>query len=344
MVKVEYGVVSSYVPSLKTVASDIAYALNKLGHSARYYSYQVPFYKAKNLFSKAIIFIPFDPVYVSSWCLMARDYSKAHIPNVIYTTVEGIPKEKMIRDWLRSDLIYIACSQYVKEMLEKVNIPVEDVIPHGVNLTHVNQAEPMKEYLKLKLNAKVVFGTVCSTLPRKGLKTLAEIAKMLEKELPEAKFYVYTRLIGENPFTGLKNVFVDSRFGRLDRTKILSLIGSFDYYLCPSYAEGFGLPLLEAHALGIPVICGEYKPLTEVTCPEASLYVPIYDVIEQDDGYGIMFTYHLYDANEMASKVKEAYEIYTCNQEEYKQMCSKAKEHAKQFDILKTYSKFLDRI
>lgn len=344
MVKVEYGVVSSYVPSLKTVGSDIAFALNKLGHSARFYSYQVPFYDAKNMFQKAIIFVPFDPIYVTSWCVMARDYFKAHIPNVIYTTVEGIPKQRLIPDWLRADLYYVACSQYVKEMLEKVNVPVMDVIPHGVNLTHVSQAEPQKEYLKVKLEAKVVFGTVCSTLPRKGLKALAEVAKIIEKELPDVKFYVFTKIVGENPFTGLKNVFIDSRFGKLERVNLLSLIGSFDYYLCPSYAEGFGLPLLEAHALGVPVICGKYKPLTEVTCPQATLYVSIYDVIEQDDGYGIMFTYHLYSVEEMVEKIKEAYEIYTCNPEQYERMVEAGKHHAEQFDILKTYSKFLDRV
>jgi len=344
MSQVEYGVVTGSAPSLQTVGNDIVYALRKLGKSAICTRFQVPYYKAKLLFQRAIVFIPFDPLCSTTWFVMAKDYAHARIPTIIYTTVEGMPKQKYIRDWYIADLLYIACSNYVKEMLEKVNVPVQDVIYHGVNLDHIAQSEPQKDFLKVNLNAKVVFGTVCSELPRKGLKTLAKVIKLVEDKLPEAKFYILTKTMGRNIFSDMKNVIVDPRFGKLERQKILSLIGSFDFYLCSSYAEGFGLPLLEAQAQGVPVICGEYKPLTEVTTPETALYVPIYDVIYQDDRYGILFSYHLYTPEDMASKIEEAYEIYTCNPEKYQEMSNKAKDHAKQFDILKTYAKFLDWI
>ena len=143
-------------------------------------------------------------------------------------------------------------------------------------------------------------------------------------------------------FTNMKNVVVDNRFGRLERQKILSLIGSFDYYICSSHAEGFGLPLLEAQAQGVPVICGEYKPLTEITTKETAFYVPIIDEIYQDDRYGILFLYHLYRPEDMVEQIKKAYEIYTCNQEKYRQMSQKAKELANQFNILDVYSKFIE--
>ena len=341
MTEVEYGIVTGSAPSLQTVGNDIAYALNKLGHSAICTRYQVPYYRAKKLFNRAIVFIPFDPLCSTAWFVMAKDYLKAGIPTVFYTTVEGIPKEKYIKDWYASDLLYIANSEYTKEMMEKVNIPVSEIIYHGINLDHIAQSKPQKDLLKAKLNAKVVFGTVCSDLPRKGLKTLAQVTKLVEEELPDAKFYILTKIMGRSYFTSTKNVVIDPRFGKLERQKVLSLIGSFDFYICSSHAEGFGLPLLEAQAQGVPVICGEYKPLTEITTKETSLYVPIYDVRYQDDRYGILFSYHLYNPEDMASKIKEAYEIYTCNQEKYHQMSQKAKEQAKKFNILDVYKEFI---
>jgi|GEM_PF-1631154 len=345
MVKVEFGVISGYVPSLRTVGMDIAYALNKLGHSARYYSYQVPYYDAKKLFSKAIVFIPFDPTYVGNWCLMATEYCKARIPTIMYVTVEGVPKKRYIKDWIVSECMYYAVSEYVKEMLEKVGVPVIDIIYHGVNFDDVRKAKEnisfKKKLLHSKVNAKVIFGTVSSSLPRKGLKMLTHVANLVAEEIPDAKFYVFTKITPAGQVLTGKNIIVDQRFGKLTRDEVLSLIGSFDYYLCPSHAEGFGLPLLEANAMGVPVICGEYKPLTEITSPKSTLYVPIYGVEERDDGYGILFTYHLYNADDMAEKVKEAYEIYMSNQEKYQQMCRDAEENAKKFDILKTYSKFI---
>jgi len=336
----DVGIVSSYVPSLKTVSKDIETAFLKMGYRAKYFNYRVPVYKAIKLFRKAIVFMPFDPVYLAPWALLVRDYRRYSIRSVMYVTVEGIPKREMIPKWVRKNIIYIANSEFTKEKLEEVEIETRDIIYHGINLEDIAKATPFKKRLKEELKAEVVFGTVCSSLPRKGLKMLREIAEMAKDKLPKAKFFVMTDNRGAGIFEGMENVYVYPRFGKLSRTEVLSLIGSFDYYLCSSFAEGFGLPLLEAQALGVPVIAGKYKPLTEVTTPESTLYIPIQYITHRDDGYGILFTYHVYSAEDAFNVVKEAYEIYTSNPEEYKRMSEAGREFAKEFDILRTYSKF----
>ncbi|MHC1628512.1 MAG: glycosyltransferase [Candidatus Nezhaarchaeales archaeon] len=336
----DVGIVSSYVPSLRTVGSDLEYAFKKMGYRARYFSYRVPVYDAIKLFRKAIVFMPFDPVYVAPWILLVRDYKRYSIRSVMYVTVEGIPKREMIPKWVRKDIIYIANSEFTKEMLEEVEIEVEDIIYHGINLEDIAKATPFKNRLKEELKAEVVFGTVCSSLPRKGLRKLWVIAGLVKDKLPKAKFFVMTDNRGAGIFEGMENVYVYPRFGKLSRTEVLSLIGSFDYYLCSSFAEGFGLPLLEAQALGVPVIAGKYKPLTEVTTPESTLYIPVQYVSYRDDGYGILFTYHEYSTDDALDVIKEAYEIYTSNPEEYKRMSEAGREFAKEFDILRTYSRF----
>jgi len=340
MRKVEYGVVTGYATSLNIVANDITYALNKIGHSAKTFNWQVQFYDAKNLFEKAIVVIPFDPLTCISWFLMAWDYAKVKIPVIMYVTVEGVPKEHHVKDWFRNGLRYIANSQYTMEMLEKVNVQVLDVIPHGLNLEDISRANPNKELLKSTLNCKMIFGVVCSSLGRKGLPMLSMVAEKVKDKLPDVKFYVYSTEDAMGLFEGLSNVYYDPRFGKLDRTQLLSLMASFDFYICPSHSEGFCMPVLESEALGVPVICGEYKPLTEITTDKTALYVPIYDVELRDDMFGMYFTYHMYRVDDMVERVVEAYDLYMNNRDKYDEMCSNARSFAKKFDAVKIYRKF----
>jgi len=43
----------------------------------------------------------------------------------------------------------------------------------------------------------------------------------------------------------------------------------------------------------------------------------------------------------MVKQIKNAYETYTCKPEEYRQLRKTLKEHAEQYNITKTYSKFV---
>ena len=337
-----YGVVTSYATSLTVVGKDIEYAINKLGHEAKFYDRPIQWYDAKKEFDRGIIFIPFDPIYAPSWFLLQRDYSLHGIPSVTYVTVEGEPKKWLVRDWIKRDCTFIANSNFTKRMLARIGIDVIDLIPHGINLEFLRSIKPDKKKLKRELNAKIIFGTVASNLPRKGLDSLATVARKLSETLPDAKFYVLTTFQGALNFAGLKNVYVSKQFGKLSREEVLSLIGSFDFYICSSYAEGFGLPLLEAEAFGIPVIYPSYEPLTEITHPTANLPVKIEAEDYVDQEQGILYLIHKYNPDDMAEQVEKAYEIYTCKPEKYEKMSNQVKEFAKKFDCVKTYSKFLE--
>lgn len=51
----------------------------------------------------------------------------------------------------------------------------------------------------------------------------------------------------------------------MDRTFLAGLYNSFDVLLHPSWGEGFGVPLIEAQACGVPVIASEHSAMTELT-------------------------------------------------------------------------------
>ena len=59
--------------------------------------------------------------------------------------------------------------------------------------------------------------------------------------------------------------------GKVSDGELVNLIKNARYYACPSTTEGFGLPPLEAMALGCPAICAPCGSLPEV-CGDAALY------------------------------------------------------------------------
>ncbi|MEM2383574.1 MAG: hypothetical protein QW521_05375 [Desulfurococcaceae archaeon] len=337
---VRIGVVIGKAVSLKTIGGDLAKVFRGLGHTATVYDRQIPYYDALNLFDRGLVFIPFDPTYALSYILLQRDYDVHGIKSVTYTTVEGYPIRQMVKSWVKRDGKFIAVSNYVRDILEQLDIPVLDVIHHGVDLNLVGMVKPDKNLMKRLTGGRVVFGVVASSLERKGLNHLAEAIKICNDRIPEAGFYIYSEDKAGGYFAGLRNTYFDNRFGRLDRAGILRIIGGFDFYICSSLCEGFGLPVLEAQALGVPVIYPQYEPLTEFTHPQANIGFPYLEVEERWTEYGIIFQYHRYDVNEMVEAIVKAYEIYTCSQDEYLKMCSTVREHARNFDIVKLYSRF----
>src|SRR5690606_24344575 len=54
------------------------------------------------------------------------------------------------------------------------------------------------------------------------------------------------------------------RLGRTGREQLDATMAAAEAVVFPSEFEGFGLPVLEALALGVPVICSDIAPLREV--------------------------------------------------------------------------------
>jgi len=338
----QFGVVTSTATSLYTVSSDIAHVLRKLGYETVLYEFPT----TERDFEKCILTMAYDPLYVRPYIVFSKDLSREGKRNVMYVTTEGVPKKVMITSWMRTGVTYIAVSNYVKAMLESVGVMASKVIYHGINYDILNlvasRIQSRKIALKNRLGAKVVFGTVASNHPRKNLKGYASVLKQVVEQVPNAGFFIVTTEQGVSNFAGIPRVQAVPLFGKLTRDEILSTIGSFDFYVHPTYSEGFGLPLLEAQALGIPVIYPYYSPLTEITLEEANLPVEIMDVSSDDFGEGIDFTIHYFDTNSMISQIKNAYDIYLNNKSKYEDMSTKVKEFAKRFDAENLYKEFVD--
>jgi len=339
------GVVTGYVTSLSVVGRDIAEALRRSGYPCKLFTRKLQYYDAVKEFDQAILFFPYDPIYVGTWLLVYRDYVKNGINTIGYVTVEGKPKPHLIQPWFRKDFRLVAVSNFVKDMLAEVGITVMDVIPHGIDINKVKEvsrmAKGMKEEIKSELGVEVLYGTICSDHRRKGLDRLRDALQIATEELPEAGFYILTKPKGASLIGKLKHVKVDTNYGMLEREEVLTLMGSFDFYLCSSLAEGFCLPLIEANAFGIPAIYPEYPPLTEVAPPELNFPFPILYIRYMDFRDGILYRCGIYKPKDMVSTIKNTFELYTSNHESYKKLGDELKSHAEKYDLMKTYPKLV---
>ena len=53
-------------------------------------------------------------------------------------------------------------------------------------------------------------------------------------------------------------------FSRVTDSEVRALIEGACALLMPSFSEGFGLPIIEALALGVPVLCSNIPPFVEI--------------------------------------------------------------------------------
>lgn len=65
--------------------------------------------------------------------------------------------------------------------------------------------------------------------------------------------------------------------GYVDETELAGILGAADALVFPSLYEGFGLPVLEAMAAGVPVICSHATAIPEVA-GDAAIYFDPHDI------------------------------------------------------------------
>lgn len=185
-----------------------------------------------------------------------------------------------------SRLLYRKCSrvvtvsEYIKKLLVQDGIAPAHVetIYTGVDIDYFKPRAKLSNLAKdLKISEEeLVIGCVSSLHVRKGIEEILRAFKILQQALPGRK--ISCLLVGKNwqrwaalaEELGIRDRVILTGFRR-DVVDILSLL---DIYVLPSREEGLGTSIIEAMAMGLPVVVSNVGGIPEAVTHESGVIVP----------------------------------------------------------------------
>ncbi len=184
-------------------------------------------------------------------------------------------KSMIRRSIKRADRIVVFTDYVRQEILKRFKLQPADVtlIPHGVSHVFKPVDETKKQQIRRELNLpeKYIFAGGSSE-PRKNLHTLIKAFGQLKKEHPIEHKLLISISDKLNLIGALKQLVASlglndsvSFFNVEDEAKMHAYYACCNAFVFPSRSEGFGFPVLEAMASGVPVLCSNIEPLAEIS-------------------------------------------------------------------------------
>ena len=157
------------------------------------------------------------------------------------------------------------------------------VIPEGVSemfrKSSLEQVKTALEKHKIPHEPYLIF--ISTIQPRKNLKSIVEALAILKQKYGTKINLVVCGKLGwnykEEVESPIKFGVGDQVFfaGRVPDTDLVALLSGAETFVTASYDEGFGLPVLEAMACGIPVIASDI-PAHKTLAEDLAIYIDPY--------------------------------------------------------------------
>jgi glycosyltransferase involved in cell wall biosynthesis len=190
---------------------------------------------------------------------------------------------------LRSHRIQAVSEATRDDLVKLLKVPSAkiDVVPNGVGTTARATPEPEAALRRrLELGERPVVLSVSAKRPHKNLLRLLEaVARIDAAERPVLVLpgYATWHEAELRERAAALRIEDDVRFlGWVDDAELEGLYAAASAFVFPSLYEGFGLPVLEAMARGVPVACSDRSSLPEVAGDAALLFDPerVHDIAD----------------------------------------------------------------
>jgi len=207
-----------------------------------------------------------------------------------YMPIDMEPLPESFTSRLRHAYSPIVYSKYASRILRDEGIE-HTYAPHGVDTETYVPALPRKVQFRRELGFPeeacngdaFVFGMVAANKGLPARKAFPEVMQALKRVIelyPDKQIYLYLHTTPGTEAHGPDLQVMANTYGITDQCmhsnvyKMLSggfgdvemnkLYNSFDCLLAPSYSEGFGIPIVEAQACGVPVVTCDSFAMTEL--------------------------------------------------------------------------------
>jgi len=204
------------------------------------------------------------PLGVLAGCLTGR-------PCLIHVRVEIEPR-KISRYWLHKGSLIVPVSESIGNVIRRAGVSQKNiqVLLSGIARKDVKSFSPSTETLAIlkKVKGQPVIGAVAHLFPRKGLEYLVEAMEPLKKAFP----HILLVIVGTGDFQYERQLKTQVEHLDLRENVLFAgfqkhpelFISQFDVFVLPSVSEGFGIVLLEAMALGKPIVASNIGGISEI--------------------------------------------------------------------------------
>lgn len=209
----------------------------------------------------------------------------ADLPLASWVPIDHEPTPpRVIEFFEQSGARPIAMSRFGERMLTDAGLdPV--YVPHGIETDVFRPRRDARRETRIKMGVPpdaFVVGMVAANKgrgpARKAFGEVMQAFAQLRQERPDAHLYMHTEVTGreqgvpigrlmeqcgvpEDAVSFTRQIHLDLG---LDPEHVASMYSAFDVLANPSYGEGFGVPIVEAQACGVPVIVTDCSAMTEL--------------------------------------------------------------------------------
>lgn len=218
---------------------------------------------------------------VDAWVMQPERITKTGARWCPWFPVDHDPIPDPVLDQVRHAYQPIVYSKHAEASADQAGLQVA-YVPHGVETDIYRPRDKAKARERLGLPADAyVVGLVAANKgkpSRKALPTQIEAFARFQKRHPEAVLYVHSHLMPDMDGLDIPELFrlsgvPESAVRVCDQYRnimgyadevMAHLYSSMDVLLSATMGEGFGVPIIEAQACGVPVIVGGWTAMPEL--------------------------------------------------------------------------------
>lgn len=247
-----------------------------------FFNYAIP----PGVKGKKVVFIH-DMAY-KAYPETVRAKTRNFLEMTLQKSCQRADKIVTISEFSKSEII-----KYLKVEEKKI-----EVVPLGVDFGrfHTGYTEKQKQKVAEKYKIPSDYFLYLGTIePRKNIKRILKAYALFNKESELVPHLVLAGRKGwlyESIFAAVEELKLQEKvhfLGYVDSEDVPVLLSGAELFLFPSLYEGFGLPVLEAMACGVPVITSNVASMPEIAGDAAVLVNPL-EITQIKEGISLVFS------------------------------------------------------